>query len=158
LLIVGEKFKLKIVLLDDVKNLGNKFEIADVKDGYANNYLFKKKLAKKLTKNILSEIESKKKSDEYKKEKEILEYKSVCEKINGKEIIIYAKAGVENKLFGAITQKEIAQKIFDEFGLKIDKKKIMMDENIKALGGRQIEIKFHSDIVAKIYVLVKKEV
>ncbi|MDR1150440.1 MAG: 50S ribosomal protein L9 [Clostridiales bacterium] len=145
------------MLLENIKTLGNKFDIKDVKDGYANNYLFKKKLAKKLTKDILHEIESKKRSADFKKEKENREYKLICEKIDGKDIIIYAKSGIEGKLFGAITQKEIAKKILDDFNLDIDKKKVILEESIKTLGKRQIDIKFSNDIIARIYVLIKEK-
>jgi large subunit ribosomal protein L9 len=148
---------LKVVLLEDIKNLGKKFEIKDVKDGYANNFLIKKKFAKKLTKDLIIEIESKKKSIEFKKENQILEYKTICEQIDGKEIIIYAKVGAENKLFGAITQHEIAKKIFELFNIKIDKKKIILNETIKTVGGRQIEIRFVNNIIAHIYLLIKEK-
>lgn len=148
---------MKVVLLEDIKNLGKKFEIKDVKDGYANNFLIKKKFAKKLTKDLIIEIESKKKSIEFKKENQILEYKTICEQIDGKEIIIYAKVGAENKLFGAITQHEIAKKIFELFNIKIDKKKIILNETIKTVGGRQIEIRFVNNIIAHIYLLIKEK-
>lgn len=148
---------MKVVLLQDVKALGKKDDIVNVSDGYARNYLFPKKLAAEATAGKLSEISDKKSSMENKKKKEVENAKALAERINNIELQIKTKAGVNGKLFGSITGKDIAELIKQKHKIEIDKKKIVLDEAIKALGTQQIEIKVYPEITAKIKVTVTEE-
>lgn len=148
---------MKVVLLQDVKSLGKKDEIVNVSDGYARNYLFPKNLAAEATSGKLNEISEKKKALENKKKKELEEAKALAKKLNNKEIVLKTKAGTSGKLFGSITSKDIADMIKSQYKIEVDKKKVVLDDAIKALGSHLVEIKIYPDITAKIKVIVTEE-
>jgi len=147
----------KVVLLQDVKALGKKDDIVNVSDGYARNFLFPKKLAVEATAGKLNEINDKKSSLENKKRKELEEAKKLAERLNNIEIVIKTKAGVNGKLFGSITAKDIADLIKENHKIEIDKKKIVLEDAIKSLGTHEIEIKVYPEVVAKVKVTVSQE-
>ncbi|SHJ13273.1 50S ribosomal protein L9 [Lutispora thermophila] len=148
---------MKVVLLQDVKALGKKDDIVNVSDGYARNFLFPKKLAVEATAGKLNEINDKKSSLENKKRKELEEAKKLAERLNNIEIVIKTKAGVNGKLFGSITAKDIADLIKENHKIEIDKKKIVLEDAIKSLGTHEIEIKVYPEVVAKVKVTVSQE-
>ena len=148
---------MKVVLLQDVKDLGKKDDIVNVSDGYARNFLFPKKLAVEATAGKLHEISDKKSSMQNKKKKELEDAKALAERINKIELIIKTKAGVNGKLFGSITGKDIAELIKQRHKIEIDKKKIVLDEAIKSLGTQEVEIKVYPEVTAKIKVTVAEE-
>ena len=147
---------MKVILLDNVKGSGKKNDIINVSDGYAQNYLFPKKLAVEATKSALNDLNVKHNSSEYKKAQLLKESKLLKEKLESKEIFIYAKSGENGKLFGAVTAKEISDEIKNQLNLDIDKKKIIPDEQIKSLGSRIIDIKLHHDVIAKLKLQIIK--
>ncbi len=148
---------MKVVLLQDVKSLGKKDEIVNVSDGYARNYLFPKNLAAEATSGKLNEISEKKKALANKKKKEQEEAKALAEKLNNKEVILKTKAGANGKLFGSITNKDIADMIKSQYKIEVDKKKVVLDDAIKTLGSHLVEIKIYPEITAKIKVMVTEE-
>jgi len=147
----------KVVLLKDVKSLGKKDDIVNVSDGYARNYLIPKDLAIEATSGKLKEIHSKKKASESKKAREFEEAKELAKRINQLEVIIKTKAGSSGKLFGSITNKDISDIIKERYKIEIDKKKIVLNEQIKALGEHEIEIKVYPEVISKITVKVVEE-
>ncbi|MGI5997606.1 MAG: 50S ribosomal protein L9 [Lutispora sp.] len=148
---------MKVVLLQDVKSLGKKDDIVNVSDGYARNFLFPKKLAVEATVGKLNEISDKKSSLENKKKKELEKAKALAEKLNKIEILIKTKAGVNGKLFGSITAKDIADIIKQKHKIEVDKKKIVLDDAIKSLGTQEVEIKVYPEVTAKVKVTVAQE-
>lgn len=148
---------MKVVLLQDVKSLGKKDEIVNVSDGYARNYLFPKNLAAEATSGKLNEISEKKKALANKKKKEQEEARALAEKLNNKEVILKTKAGANGKLFGSITNKDIADMIKSQYKIEVDKKKVVLDDAIKTLGSHLVEIKIYPEITAKIKVMVTEE-
>ncbi|HCJ57410.1 50S ribosomal protein L9 [Lutispora sp.] len=148
---------MKVVLLQDVKSLGKKDDIVNVSDGYARNYLFPRKLAAEATAGKLNEISDKKSSLENKKKKELEEAKALAERLSKIELVIKTKAGVNGKLFGSITGKDIAEIIKQKHKIEIDKKKIVLDDAIKALGTQDVEVKVYPEVSAKIKVTVTEE-
>mgnify|MGYP001295615892 CR=1 FL=1 len=148
---------MKVVLLQDVKALGKKDDIVNVSDGYARNFLFPKKLAVEATAGKLSEIADKKSSLENKKRKELEQAKALAEKLNKVEIVIKTKAGVNGKLFGSITAKDIADLLKQKHKIEVDKKKIVLDDAIKSLGSYEVEIKVYPEVTAKVKVTVAQE-
>lgn len=148
---------MKVVLLQDVKSLGKKDEIVNVSDGYARNYLFPKNLAAEATSGKLNEISEKKKALANKKKKEFEEAKALAEKLHNKEVILKTKAGANGKLFGSITNKDIADMIKSQYKIEVDKKKVVLDDAIKTLGSHLVEIKIYPEITTKIKVKVTEE-
>lgn len=147
---------MKVVLIQDVKNLGKAGDIKEVADGYARNFLIPKGLAVEATSTKAKEVEEKKKSLENQKKKEMAQAESQKAKIDGKVIEIKAKTGENDKLFGAVTPKEIAEAIAKDLGVNIDKKKVEIAEPIKHLGEYDVRIKLYPGIQAAIKVKVSR--
>ncbi|MBO8159644.1 50S ribosomal protein L9 [Thermosyntropha sp.] len=147
---------MKVILTQDIKQLGRAGDIKEVSDGYARNYLIPKGLAVEATAGKIKEVEEKKKSQERQKMKELEQAKELQKKLNGKEITIKAKTGDNDRLFGAVTPKEIAEAINKEFKVSIDKKKIEIGEPIKHLGEYNLKIKIYPGVQAEIKVKVVK--
>lgn len=144
---------MKVVLKQDVKGLGKKGELVNTSDGYARNFLFPKGLACEANAQSMTELKNREQSEKYRIETEIAAAKKAAAEISGKTIKITAKAGQNGKLFGSVTSKEIAEKINSEFGIKTDKRKIVV-EDIKQFGTYEFEIKLYTGISAKLFVMV----
>ncbi len=144
---------MKVVLKQDVKGLGKKGELVNASDGYARNFLFPKNLAVEANAQNMSELKNREQAEKYRIATETAAAKANAEKMSGKTIKITAKAGANGKLFGSVTSKELAEKIADEFGIKVDKKKIVVDD-IKQFGTFEFEVKLYTGISAKLFVMV----
>ena len=144
---------MKVILLADVKGKGKKGELCTVSDGYARNFLFPKNLAVVADDASLSELKSREQAKEHHKNEEIAAAKAMAEKLNGKTVVIKAKAGAAGKLFGSVTSKEIAAQIKDTLGLEIDRKKMTVAD-IKNFGEYTAEIKLYVGISAKLTVKI----
>ena len=144
---------MKVVLKQDVKGLGKKGELVNESDGYARNFLFPKNLAVEANAQNMSELKNREQAEKYRIATETAAAKANAEKMSGKTIKLTAKAGANGKLFGSVTSKELAEKIADEFGIKVDKKKISC-EDIKQFGTYEFEVKLYTGISAKLFVMV----
>jgi large subunit ribosomal protein L9 len=145
---------MQVVLLKDVKDIGAADTVRSVSDGYARNFLFPNKLAVEATRSALKSLEARSKIKAANTEKEIAALKDIAAKINGSEIAITVDVGENGKLFGSVTHQDIAQKIHESLGVEIDKKKIILDEPIKAIGTFNIPVKFGHDVTASVKVNV----
>ena len=146
---------MKVMLVQDVKNLGKKGEIKEVTDGYARNYLIPKGLAEEATPARLKESEEIRQRQERKKSKEENKARRIQAQIDGKTISIKAKTGGGEKLFGAVTSREVAETLSQEFGVQVDRKKIELGEPIKHLGKYPVQIKIYPGIQAELQVSVE---
>lgn len=144
---------MKVILKQDVKSLGKKGELVNTSDGYARNFLFPRGLAVEANAQAMSEFKNKENSEKFKIKTETENAKAAAEKIQGKTILFSVSAGQGGRLFGSVTTKEIAEKIKNEFGISVDKKKISVGE-IKAYGTYTAEIKLYQGITAEIFVFV----
>ncbi|PKL51631.1 MAG: 50S ribosomal protein L9 [Nitrospira bacterium HGW-Nitrospira-1] len=147
---------MKIILGEDVKNLGRMGEVVNVTDGYARNFLFPKKLAVEANTKNLKEFEHNKKVIIEKAAKLKDSFKSVADKLSSLSLTVKAKTGEDDKLFGSVTNMDIAEALALE-GFDIDKKKIIIDEPIKRLGEYSVTIKLHHDLSAEVRVQVVQE-
>ena len=147
---------MKVIFLKDVKGSGKKGEIKEVSDGYANNFLIKQGLAKKVDATALSEHRIQKEATDYHKEQERLAAMEVKNQIDGKNIVLKIKCGDNGKTFGAITSKEIADAL-SGYGIKLDKKKIELSESIKLIGSYKITVKVYPGISASFTLEVVPE-
>ena len=148
---------MKVILLQDIKNVGRKEQVLEANDGYARNYLFPKKLAIEATKDNMAKLQAKKTSEANKKKAEIDANKEIAKKIEKMELTIKAKVGENSEIFGGITSKEIAEELKKQHNFEIDKKKIVLKETIKNLGRYTAELKFGDGINAKLTVNVTGE-
>ena len=121
---------MKLILLEDVKGVGKKGDIVNKNDGYAINYLIPKKLAVEATKSNINDLELKKKADERRKKEEYEEAKALGDKIKDKVVKVSVKAGENGKVFGSVTNKEIAAALLSQTGIDIDKKKVKLHPQV----------------------------
>lgn len=148
---------MKVILLSDVRGTGKEGEVKEVSDGYARNFLIPKGLAKEANAKTLREREEKLIRRAKEKESERQEVLNNYEIINGKTIKVLSKAGESGKLFGSVTNQEIADKIKEIYNVTVNKKKIHLEEEIKSFGTYKITIKLYPEIVAQMTVVVVGE-
>lgn len=144
---------MKVILLQDVKKMGKKGDVIEASDGYARNYLFPRKLAEEATANALHVVNAKKENERRKKLAELEAAQNLAAELKGKEVTIDAKAGDNGRLFGAITNKDIAEVINNKFNLSIDKKKVVVN-TIKVAGQYEVEIKLYPEVSTKMKVII----
>ena len=144
---------MKVILLQDVKKMGKKGDVIEASDGYARNYLFPRKLAEEATANALHVVNAKKENERKKKLAELEAAQKLAAELKGKEVTINAKAGDNGRLFGAITNKDVAEAINSEFNLSIDKKKVVVN-TIKVAGEYEVEVKLYPEVSTKIKVII----
>ncbi len=145
---------MQVVLLQDVKGSGKKNQVVNVSDGYARNYLLPKKLAKEADTKSLNELKNQQQSVEYKAELEKAEAEKIYDIVNNQNINISVRSGEGQKMFGSVTAKDICEEISNKYNIKINKRKIFLDQDIKSFGRYTCEIKLYSGILANIYVNV----
>ncbi len=148
---------MKVILKQDVKNLGEKNSVVEVKDGYARNYLLPKGLAVEANEANLNIVKNKKEAEKVRKDKELDNAKDLAAKLDDTVITIKTKAGESGKLFGSITSMDIAENIKQNVGIDIDKKKINMPEAIKNLGEYEVEVRLYTGVNALVKVNVVEE-
>lgn len=146
---------MKVILLEDVKNVGKKDEVKEVSDGYARNFLIKKKLAVPVTKTsqaVLKAQLAQKEADEEKKKEQALALKETLAKT---PIDFQLNSGKEGQVFGSISSKQVVAALQAK-GLKVDKHKIMMDGPIQALGTTRVKVDlYRNQVIGEIVVRVK---
>ncbi len=147
---------MKVILKEDVLNLGDMGEIVNVSDGYARNYLIPKKLAAVADKKNVKELEHEKRIIERRAAKLRSDAQAQADKLSALTLKVKAKAGEEDKLFGSVTAMDVAEALKAE-GFDVDKKKILIDEPIKRLGTHTVTVRVARDVTATVNVEVEAE-
>ncbi len=147
---------MKVVLLKDVKGSGKAGDIIEAKDGYAQNFLIKRGLAKPADAQALNENKQQKEAKAFHRQEELKANKELREKLDGTKVEIKIKTGANGKFFGSVTNKEISDKLA-QIGFDIDKKKIVLSETIKNAGTFSVTVKISPEESAKISVDVITE-
>lgn len=148
---------MKVVFLKDVKGKGKKGEIKNVADGYAHNFLLKNKLAVEANAAAISALEGQKKKSEKEAAEELAEAKKLKETLEQLTVELKAKSGSDGRLFGSVTTKQIAAQLEKAHSIKIDKRKMDLDDAIRALGVTNVPVKLHHEVVATLKVHVTEE-
>ncbi|WEG35188.1 50S ribosomal protein L9 [Amygdalobacter indicium] len=145
---------MKVILLADVKNVGKKDTILDVSEGYANNFLLKKKLAVLADNKNLNLLQQKKGSEDAKAAREKQAASELAATINGKTFVLKMKAGEGGKLYGALTANDVAA-VLENSGYKVDRRAISLNGNIKNIGRVTCHLKLYRGVTAEINVNVE---
>ncbi len=146
---------MKVVLVQDVKGLGKKGELVNTSDGYARNFLFPRKLAMEANAQAMSELKNREAAEKHRIDTEIAAAKANAAKLEGKTVKLTAKGGANGKLFGSVTSKDVATLISKEYGIALDKRKVVV-EDIKSFGTYPVEVKLYNGISASMYVAVQE--
>ncbi|MGI5918636.1 MAG: 50S ribosomal protein L9 [Christensenellales bacterium] len=146
---------MKVILTKDIKGTGYAGDIITVSDGYARNYLIPKGLAKEATPHNLNVAKQQQKALENRKMLERLSAEEAAKRLKGMRVVVKAKCGEGGRLFGSVTAKEISDAILAQHGIEIDKKRIVLEDNIKDLGEVTVQIKLHAGISTDIVVSVE---
>jgi large subunit ribosomal protein L9 len=146
---------MRIVLRDDVDNLGKKGEVVDVADGYARNYLVPRGLALKASAGSQKQADAMVRNRAARDRRERENAEAVAAQFSGRTISIKARAGGEGRLFGSVTTSDIAEAVQKQTGAEIDRRKLALDEPLKELGGVDVQIRLHPDVVATVHVEVE---
>ena len=148
---------MKVILLQDVKSLGKKGEIVNVNDGYARNFILPKKLGLEANGKNMNDLKLQK-NNEAKVAKEHLEAtKELAKQLEAGKVEVAIKVGEGGKVFGSVSNKEIAAEVKKQLGLEIDKKKVQLKDALKTLGTHKVPVKLHPEVTAEVTVEVKEE-
>lgn len=147
---------MKVILLQDVKGQGKKGEVVDVNEGYARNFLIKKGFAEVATATKINDINMKKSAAEFHRAEEAAAMRALAAEIKGKNFTVKIKAGANGKVFGSVTAADIAAAL-GQAGYQIDKKKIVLSQPIKTLGGYDVDVKLMEGVATAIKVSVEAE-
>ena len=145
---------MKVILLCDVKGQGKKDQIVDVSDGYARNFLFPQKKAIPADAKATNELKNKEEAKQFRINEDRKAATLLADKINGSEVSIKIGHGQDGRLYGSVTVKDVATALSTMIGADIDKRKIVLKENIKAYGVYSAQVKLFTDVVAKFSVKV----
>lgn len=148
---------MKVVLLQDVKSLGKKGEIVKVNEGYARNFILKKKLGIEATAANMNDLKLQNANNAKIAQEKLEQAKQLAEQIKESSVQVKIKTGAGGKVFGSISAKEVSQAAKEQLGLELDKKKFLLAEQIKSLGTHIVKIKLHPEVTAELAVKVVEE-
>ncbi len=148
---------MKVILLEDVKSLGKKGEVVKVSDGYARNMLIPRKLCLEATTKNLNDLKLQQKKAERKAQEELEKAQALAADVDRMTIHLRMKTGEGGRLFGSVSTKELAAAVKEQAGVELDKRKFVLPEPIKALGGYEVPVKLHPQVTGKLTVIVEAE-
>jgi large subunit ribosomal protein L9 len=144
---------MKVILIDDIRGLGSRGDVVNVKDGYARNYLLPKNLAREATAGNLKSVEQERKKWALLAAKEKEQAEKAAGAVKGTKIVVQKRVGESGQLFGSVTANEIADALTEK-GFEVDKRRIELGHPIKTLGTHDVEVRLHKDVTAQIQVEV----
>ena len=141
---------MKVILLEDVKGVGKKGQVVNASDGHARNFLFPRKLAIEATNANMASLEAQQKKVQHQVATEVKAAQEMAEKLQEKPVIIKVKVGEKGRMFGSISNREVSEAIQSQLGIVVDKKKIVMPEQVKTVGTYTATAKLHAQVSAKL--------
>lgn len=148
---------MRVILLEDVKKLGQKGDVVNVAEGHARNFLIPRGLAAEATQGKINELDRQNQIKANKKKKAEEDARLLGQRMDGLKVTMTAKVGDAGKLFGAISSKDIADAVKKQHGLSVDKKKVLLESPIKTLGVHDVAVKLHPLVNVSIMIEVVSE-
>lgn len=147
---------MKVILLQDEKKLGKKGDIIEASEGYARNFILPRKIGVEATAKNLNDLKLQKAKEDRIAKEQLEAAKTLAAELEDKQIIVKMKAGEGGRTFGSISSKEIAAACKEQNQIEIDKKKIVLPENLKTFGSYEVAIKLHPQVTGKLTVKVEE--
>jgi large subunit ribosomal protein L9 len=145
---------MKIVLLQDVKGTGKAGETKDVADGYARNFLLPKKMAQPATRGAQEQVDRQKATETKRGERELTDARALAVRLEAAQVVLKLRSGKDGKLFGAVTNADVASALKQQHGITLDRRKIEFEEPVKAMGPGSAHVKLHREVTARIPLMV----
>lgn len=145
---------MKIVLLEDVRGTGKAGDTKDVADGYARHFLIPRRLAVAATAGALERQQRQKAQEQRRQNKELQEAQALAARLEGAQVVLKLRTGKDGKLFGAVTNADVASALKQQHGITLDRRKIEFAEPVRALGPAACQVRLHRDVLAKIPLMV----
>ena len=146
---------MKVILLQDVKDIGKKDDIVNVSDGYARNFLFPRKWAMEATENAVKVVERKREAERRKEAEARAAAEEVAAKLKNKVVVLKVKCGDKGRLYGSATAQEVADAIKSEYGVDVDKRKVEIKEAVRQLGDYEVKVRLYPGVSSKMILRVK---
>ena len=145
---------MKVVLIQDVKGTGKAGETRDVADGFARNFLIPRKLAQPATRGAQEQVDRQKATTVQREQRELSDAKALAVRLEAAQVVLKLRSGKDGKLFGAVTNADVASALKQQHGITLDRRKIEFDEPVKAMGPGSAQVKLHREITARIPLMV----
>lgn len=145
---------MKVILLQDEKKLGKKGDIIEASEGYARNYILPKKIGVEATAKNLNDLKLKQAKEDRQAREQLDAAKELAALLESKQVIVKIRAGEGGRAFGSVSSKEIAAACQAQHGIEIDRKKIVLTENLKSFGSYEVGVKLHPQVTGKLTVKV----
>ena len=147
---------MKVILLEDVNKVGKKGDMVEASDSYARNVLIRRKLAVEATGQAINDLKLKKANDEKVAEENLEKAKEMKELLDQSRVVVRAKTGEGDRLFGSISGSQIAEAAKEQLGIELDRRKIVVENPIKSIGTMSVTVKLHPKVKAELKVDVEK--
>lgn len=146
---------MKVILLQDVKDIGKKDDIANVSDGYARNFLFPRKWAMEATDSAIKVVERKRAAERRKEAEARAAAEETAAKLKNKVVILKVKCGDKGRLYGSVTAQEVADAIQAGYGVEVDKRKVEIKDPVRQLGDYEVNVRLYTGVSSKMILRVK---
>jgi large subunit ribosomal protein L9 len=145
---------MKVVLIQDVKGTGKAGETKDVADGYARNFLIPRKLAQQATRGAQDQVDRQKATEVQREQRELADARALAVRLEAVQVVLKLRSGKDGKLFGAVTNADVASALKQQHGISLDRRKIEFEEPVKAMGPGTALVKLHREVTARIPLMV----
>lgn len=145
---------MKVVLIQDVKGTGKAGETKEVADGYARNFLLPRKLAQQASRGAQEQVDRRKATETKREERELADAKALAVRLEAAQVVLKLRSGKDGKLFGAVTNADVASALKQQHGITLDRRKIEFEQPVKAMGPGSAHVKLHRDVTARIPLMV----
>jgi len=145
---------MKVVLIQDVKGTGKAGETKDVADGFARNFLLPRKLAQQATRGAQEQVDRQKATETKREERELADARALAVRLEAAKVVLKLRSGKDGKLFGAVTNADVASALKQQHGITLDRRKIEFEQPVKAMGPGSAHVKLHREVTARIPLMV----